>query len=293
MPYKKEFQTAIDFIEENLTQPIDSLAVVRQTNYSSFHFYKLFSLFVGMSIKDYIRRRRLTHAAYDLLTTSDRIIDIAFKYCFESQESFTRSFKQVFGITPKKYRIEKPYIEFLSKRGNIDFHYLFQYEKVTPNIITRSTFTVIGIESMVDILESPNREVNQIKIPQMWEVFLERKDEIKGQLSPHSYGISLPQEDGLNFKYLACVEVDPKIKMIPRGMVMRQIPSNTYAVFRHKEGVEKIINLLKWIHKNWIMNSNITLKTFPEIEIYYDSKQDHIEICLPVFEESVDKILFS
>ncbi|WP_213028909.1 AraC family transcriptional regulator [Shouchella tritolerans] len=94
----------IMYVEENLHQPLTLENVARHSNFSKYHFHRIFQSTVGMTITDYIRKRRLANASVALLHTNERILDIALYYQFESQESFTRAFKEVYNLTPGKYR---------------------------------------------------------------------------------------------------------------------------------------------------------------------------------------------
>ena len=104
MDYYLRIQATIDYIEENINKPIDLLDLSKKAFCSVPHFYRIFNSIVGMSVKDYIRKRRLSIAANELISSSKRIIDIAYDYEFKSQEVFTRAFLKEFGITPGAYR---------------------------------------------------------------------------------------------------------------------------------------------------------------------------------------------
>lgn len=104
MDYYLRIQATIDYIEENINKPIDLLDLSKKAFCSVPHFYRIFNSIVGMSVKDYIRKRRLSIAANELISSSKRIIDIAYDYEFKSQEVFTRAFLKGFGITPGAYR---------------------------------------------------------------------------------------------------------------------------------------------------------------------------------------------
>lgn len=104
MKYEWIIQKTIHWIESHLHERISSEAIDDVTGFSKYHFHRVFQAAVGMSISQYIRMRRLANAATTLLHTDERIIDIAFYYQFESQESFTRSFKKLYGLPPGQYR---------------------------------------------------------------------------------------------------------------------------------------------------------------------------------------------
>jgi AraC-like DNA-binding protein/DNA gyrase inhibitor GyrI len=100
----ERIQRAIDFIEEHLTEKLDLKQVAANAYFSPSHFYRIFHALTGHSVKQYIRRRRLNEAALRLIRTNDRLIDICFDCQFGYQESFTRSFKSVFGVSPGLFR---------------------------------------------------------------------------------------------------------------------------------------------------------------------------------------------
>lgn len=97
-------QRAINYTEEHLTDEIDYEAVARAAYSSAFHFQRMFSMLIGYSLGDYIRMRRLSLAADELICTKKKIIDIALKYGYDSPESFSRAFTRFHGISPTQAR---------------------------------------------------------------------------------------------------------------------------------------------------------------------------------------------
>lgn len=117
MRYLDGIQIAIDYIEDNLKNRILLKDISKIVGYSMYHFHRIFQSCVKESVTEYIRRRRLTKAAYDILYTNARIIDIALEYQFETHESFTRAFTKMFHITPGLYR-KNTNNEFLLGKSN-------------------------------------------------------------------------------------------------------------------------------------------------------------------------------
>lgn len=97
-------QRALDYTEANLTGRIDYAAVAKQACSSAFHFQRMFGLVCGFSLGEYIRMRRLTLAAEDLMRTTDKVIDVALKYGYDTPESFSRAFLRFHGVTPTQAR---------------------------------------------------------------------------------------------------------------------------------------------------------------------------------------------
>ncbi|MWN32727.1 MDR efflux pump AcrAB transcriptional activator RobA [Gilliamella sp. Pra-s65] len=94
----------IVWIEKNLEQPLSIDHVAQKSGYSKWHLQRMFKEVTGQVLGTYIRHRRLTYAALALRMTSKPILDIAMQYRFDSQQTFTRSFKKQFNETPASYR---------------------------------------------------------------------------------------------------------------------------------------------------------------------------------------------
>jgi AraC-like DNA-binding protein len=97
---------AVQFIENSLTEKIDIDTISSHSYTSSSHFQLVFHLVMGMTVGEYIRNRRLSSAAQDLLQPNCRIIDIAMRYQYDTQESFSKAFTRFHGVPPSKVRQE-------------------------------------------------------------------------------------------------------------------------------------------------------------------------------------------
>ena len=95
---------AVEFIEKNLDQPIDIKDVALHCCVSTRHLYRIFKMSIGVSVKRYMRDRRLTEASKRCINTDDKINDIAFYFQFESNSNFSRAFAKKFNMSPKKFR---------------------------------------------------------------------------------------------------------------------------------------------------------------------------------------------
>ncbi|MBM6630262.1 helix-turn-helix transcriptional regulator [Mammaliicoccus vitulinus] len=104
MKYDDIVQKTIFWIENNLQEKISAKDISKVSGFSRYHFHRIFLSFTGMTFTNYIRMRRITKSANLLNNTNLKIIDIAFYYHFESQESFTRTFRKYYGLPPGRYR---------------------------------------------------------------------------------------------------------------------------------------------------------------------------------------------
>ncbi len=95
-------QQAICYMEEHIYEEINYTDVAKSINMSNYNFHRTFSFIVGMTANEYIRNRRLTLAALELQQTDVSVIDAAYKYGYESPESFSKAFSRFHGSTPKQ-----------------------------------------------------------------------------------------------------------------------------------------------------------------------------------------------
>ena len=95
-------QQAICYMEEHICENISYAEVAKSVQMSSYNFHRTFSFIVGMTANEYMRKRRLTLAAKELQTTAISVIDAAYKYGYESPESFSKAFSRFHGSTPKQ-----------------------------------------------------------------------------------------------------------------------------------------------------------------------------------------------
>lgn len=95
-------QRAVDYVEAHLTEPVDYEEAAKQAYSSSFHFQRVFSILCGFTLGDYIRMRRLSLAGKALASSGIRVIDAAFKYGYDTPESFSRAFTRFHGVSPSQ-----------------------------------------------------------------------------------------------------------------------------------------------------------------------------------------------
>jgi AraC family transcriptional regulator len=280
MNYCESVQKSIDFFEKHLKDDIDINTIAQQSCFSTTHFYRIFQALVGESLKDYIRKRRLSDAAIELCFSEMRLIDIAFEYRFNSQEVFTRAFFKLFGITPGRYRALKKKITLFEKVNAYQkmIVNLNQGNQVEPQIILDKKFWVIGLTQIV----KPGDE----SIRRLWDDFDVRKSEINNAVIPNNLlGLCeyMPDiTDESEFGYITCVEVDD-FSYIPKGMITKVIPPSKYAVFTHKGSIEELKNTYNYIYGAWLPYSGYQLAELDTIELYnFDNQNSILDIYIPI-----------
>ena len=128
--YKELIQESIDYIEDNLKCEITAQELSERAGFSLFHYYRLFQTAVGLPVMQYILRRKLLHAIYEI-SCGSKMIDAELLYGFETHAGFYKAFVREIGCTPaqylKQYKAKKPY------RINIfeEEHIMVSHKKVT------------------------------------------------------------------------------------------------------------------------------------------------------------------
>ena len=102
MNWIQSLAKAIQYIESHLTDELSIEEVSGQAYTSSSHFQFVFHVVMGITIGEYIRNRRLSLAAQDLLQAGDKIRDVALRYQYDTQESFSKAFTRFHGVPPSK-----------------------------------------------------------------------------------------------------------------------------------------------------------------------------------------------
>lgn len=268
----KRMNEALDYIEKNLTDDIDIKEVARLALCSEYHFQRMFSFLAGISLSEYIRRRRLTLAAFELNNSNAKVIDIAIKYGYSSADSFTRAFQNLHGITPSEARVKGqslkayPRMTFqLTIKGGNEMNY---------RIVEKEAFSIVGIKKRVPIVfkgVNPGiaemwKSLNEEIIHQLKELsnidprgiisastnFSEGRMEEKGELD-HYIGVATTKECPVNLTKL-------------------DVATSTWAVF---EAVGPFPSALQnvWgrIYSEWFPSSNYEQSEGPEI-LWNESK---------------------
>ena len=222
-------QNALNYIEDNITDSLDYAEIAQQAYCSEFYFQRIFNALCGMTIGEYIRKRRLTLAGIELYVTKSKVIDVALKYGYESPESFTRAFTKFHNIKPSEARKNGSGLKSFSRlsvkiimKGGSTMNY---------RIIEKPAFKVIGKTETHSIDESQNRNT----IPAFWdkahktriiETLLERASDRK-----YIFGICYgnTRTNQKTFDYSIAVEC-PENVIIPEGYTVSEIPARTWLV---------------------------------------------------------------
>jgi len=146
MEYDEMIQSVLDSIDERITENIRIDELARAVNYSSYHFCRVFMIMTGTPVMNYVIRRKLEYALYDL-SQGKRIIDVAMDYGFETHSGFSKAFKRCFGFPPSLCHIHIiPKAPEKAAISNVKLKTKSKYGGfvMTPYITVMTPFTVAG-----------------------------------------------------------------------------------------------------------------------------------------------------
>ena len=260
---------SIDFIERNMFEAIDIHDIARASNYSTYHFSRVFRALVGDAPKEYLRKRRLTIAAERLARGEKSILDIALDCQFESHAAFSRAFKQLFKMSPEGYRKSADPFRLLYK-DQFSPHMLNHLQNrldMEPQIVARAEAKVIGV--------SRQYHQDDLNIEKLWSAFRPDVAQIPNRVGQGAFGIYEEyheNENNVGFSYICSVEVSD-FDTVPEGMISRVIPEHLYAVFRHSGSLSFLPETLKYIWGSWLPKSDYEYVEKPDFELYSPGQQ--------------------
>ena len=149
----KKIENVIDYIEANLMGESDYEKMAKIMNLSVYEFRRIFSFVVGCPVSEYIRKRKLSLAAAEIMTSNKAdILAISEKYGYSNQSAFTRAFKEHHGVAPSDCLNENPMINIFT-RPNFSVS-ISGREDVPFKIIKTDTFCIKGFSGISPITDS-------------------------------------------------------------------------------------------------------------------------------------------
>lgn len=265
MKWLSRLTNALDYIEENIEGKIDIDAVAKISYTSPFHFQRMFYMITDVTLAEYIRKRKLTLAAQELATSRAKVIDIAFKYGYETPESFTKAFKNLHGIPPSAAR--RPGIK-LKAYPRLSFQISIKGdENMDYKIIDKDSYKLIGKSIRVSTMDGENL----IAIPKFWDQFCQKGLNNKlMELSDKKDMLGICMDYCKDLEELTYVIALEKTKDVELGEFEEfEIPASTWAVFQSIGPMPHAIQKVwKRIYSEWFPATGYEHSGGPEIELY-------------------------
>lgn len=282
MCYINSIKKALNYIENNLQEDIDLSAIAKEAGYSLYHFHRIFKGIVGDSMKDYVRKRRFTEAAKELVYTNKSIVEIGIKYGYESREGFSRAFEKVYGRNPSEVRRDN-LLYFIREPINVDYM-MFQLklttEGLTPLYRNLSERYVVGRKWKVKADGS-----NLQDIPLLWQKWNNKKESekiINRKYADEIMGICIFSQGDV-FDYMIGHEVNT-MEYVPEDMVIYRLEHSLYAVFRVIGPItESVQKTWDYIYSVWLSESKYKHRNIDDIEYYYYTEGELVaDLYIPI-----------
>ncbi len=286
MNWIANMNNALDFIEENIDNNISSEEVAKAAYSSKFHFIRIFYMITGMTLKEYIRERRLSLAAKDIMSTDMKIVDIALKYGYETPEAFSKAFKKLHGISPSGARKKG---ENLKAIPPLSFQITVKGEnRMNYRIVEKEGFKIVGLSKRVTTKNNENFKI----IPKFWQEVNESG--VCGKLFEEAGSLGVMgvcdnyDKEQEEFDYMIAIE-GIEIEAID-DYVVADVPSCTWAIFESigpmPDAIQKVWHK---IFAEWFPATKYEHAEAPELEVYLpgDSNAEgyKCEVWIPIIKK--------
>jgi AraC family transcriptional regulator len=222
----------VDLVEERLTEELDIATTATSLGTTEYHARRMFSSLAGMPLSEYVRRRRMTVAAAEVLGDGD-LLGIAVRYGYGSTEAFGRAFQAVHGASPGEVRRNggplrsQPQLRFrLTVEGNTP---------MDTRIAERDAFRLVGHAARVPLIHhgvNPHIQAHIAALPPTEHLRLkELSDSEPAGLLQVSADVDPDATEGTPLTYLHGVAVSDSTE-VPADLDAIEAPAGAWAVFR-------------------------------------------------------------
>lgn len=289
--YIRRINHVLDFIEQHLDTDLSLEQIAQEAHYSPFHFHRVFLLVIGENLNEYVNRKRVERIASVLLVDANTSIkDLAYRYGFNSESSFSRSFKKYYGLTPTQFKSEGKAL--LSKIGIEPF----KTEKYICSIDQLKQWTEMNAQIRVE-------ELAEVKLAGIMHIGeFEQMGSMYDRLMEWAYKQDLLPKTGFKaitiyhdnpnvthrskVRYSACITIEGSFK--PEGEIRPfRVSKGKYAVGHFEIEAEDIPKA--WQSTNqWVLDNDYQFRDGDYFEAYLNDAKTHpegkfiLDICVPV-----------
>lgn len=256
----KSLNEITKYIDENLEEEINDEVLSKFLGVNSYTMRRLFTMISGITLSEYIRKRRLSNAGFDLYNDNQKIIDIAIKYQYDNATSFSRAFEKFHGIKPsevtKKSKLKNfPRIVF---NENIKLTEELSYEIIE---LDELNLYGLGIETSNDCIRHD--------APMF---FKKIDDKYKEKLGEITYGMVTYDNFHEETKMYYCLYNKEE-----KGFEHITLPKSKWLRFRiNSQNAKEIQEMSAKFYEEFLPSCKYNLKEIPELEYYHDDITDFL-----------------
>lgn len=286
MDWIKQLNKVMDYIDNNLQGEISNDRIAEIACCSIYNFQRMFSYIAQTSMSDYIRSRRLTLAAFDIIKGNERIVDIALKYGYDSQDAFSRAFKSFHGVLPSTVKKESVMVKSCPK---LSFQIMVKgTEKMNYQIEHWPAFKVFGISNRIK-----TDKVFEF-VPQIWDKAwkdgtIQKFINFFPDYRPAGFlGIAAGgrrgSSDEMDYILAVTSHVDtPDCIYVPapEGMMEFSYPAATWAIINADGELPRAVqDVYRKFYSEWLPSSGYKLSDLPVFECYM--QENHQEVWIAI-----------
>jgi len=278
MEWVEHLNQSMQYIEEHLTDEIDYEQLGRIACCSAYHYQRMFTYMAGITLAEYIRRRKMSLAAVDLQSGDARILDVAEKYGYHSPTAFNRAFQAFHGVAPSAVKNAgvavksfSPIVFRIAVKGAAEMNY---------RIETKDAFRILGVSAPLDREMEKNFEV----VPKLWDSAVANGtlEKLAGLMDTPPMGL---------LGVCACGDAEPWKYWIavssskPCGeFEAYTVPACTWAIFSGAGSNLSIQTLEQRVLTEWLPTSGYEYANAPDTEVYLnpDPQDARYEVWIPV-----------
>jgi len=222
-------ESVLNEIEKRIKEDINADFLAEISGISSVHLQRLFKFAFKQPLGTYIRSRKLTASLENLVNTGSRILDIALDYGFEYEQSYVRSFKREFGVTPGVIRKTGKIVKVTPPLNLLGAKLIGNGIMFEPDIVMVPRFHVIGRKHQIPHSDSINMAPKTAKL--FWE---NDRGKIANAIKPNVYiGLTITGGTDVNYNwYLPSIQVKA-LKNVPEGFDAYTFKPSLCVMFRY------------------------------------------------------------
>lgn len=256
----KNLNEITEYIDNHLEEKINYEKIAKILGTNVYTMQRLFTMLAGISLSEYIRKRRLSNAGYDLYKGNLKVIDVSFKYQYDNSTSFSRAFRKFHGIKPSS----------VTKNTKLKNYPRIIFDE-TINITTELNYEIITLDEMN--LYGVNIKTNNNKIGEDAPIFFKQtQDKYSNKYGKIKYGmITYDKYRQESQKYYCLYEKEIE------GFEHIKIPKSKWLKFRiSTQNAKDIQEISHKFYNEFLPSTKYNLKEVPELEYYHDDVTDFL-----------------
>ncbi|MGG6229702.1 AraC family transcriptional regulator [Tenacibaculum sp. SDUM215027] len=256
--YINRLQQVVSYLRTKYNQKILIEDLEELSNFSYRNLQRIFKAQYQETIGAYVTRVKVENSAKMLVFTSDKIKDIAEKVGYADVQTYSKSFKKHYGITPAVYRNKRE--EFFKKEIKENIEMPFFENKITvlkPKKVIYKTVKANYYNSEID---------------EVWNKLLKEAENLHININKaESFGIIWDEpiiSESITYNYDACLVIDDSFQIPDKKFTIKTIPSQKYVVFTHVGTYQSISKTYDKIFRNWLFTTDKEISEHPFLEFY-------------------------